>query len=509
MHENKDKEKSKIVSSETASLLNSYLNNRMTRRQALSTAAKAGIGVAGAVVVAGAAYEGYTLLGQNNAPTPLEWAIWAWGVELVQDNASKFNAANPDINTKVSVGSADYTQYIYTRFASANPPDIFYTSPDMNELMLTKGWAADVETYAPDITKYKADMYPGLVDFFVNPATGKQFGLAYWVGPLSLAYNQKHLTASGFTAAPKTYDELASQAVAIKKTGTTQYPIGILWSWASGITLYNYMNGLHDPTKTKLYLFDETLKPIFNDKGTPLFEAIRWILDRIYVDKTMSTGILQYDEGGITSAMGQGAISFALGFPDYDIAGANAAKNPEAGNIHFGLNPGSGYANFQAGSYVTSSDVWKRGSKTQDAIWRLMQFVGGKTNAQFKPDYANGNFFVCNRILQLFGVTSGYKTVNESSDGRSAMSKINMQPDEIVAQLNKMTTSMWRDPHTPSWWSVWWMTTANTTPSNTTFGGKFEKLISGQRGHSDQDILDFLNEVATDWNNQKSQAGGK
>ncbi len=508
MDEKNDSKKTNLGPVETSKLLSSYINQKMTRREALSTAAKAGIGVAAAAVVAGAGYGAYTQLLQPTGPTNLEWAIWAWGVELVQDNASKFNTANPDINTKVTVGSGDYTQYIYTRFASANPPDIFYTSPDMNELMLNKGWAADVETYEPSITQYKADLYPGLVDFYINPATGKQFGLAYWVGPLSLAYNQKHMSASGFTAAPKTYDELASQAVAIKKTGTTQYPIGILWSWASGISIYNIMNGNHDPTQTKHYLFDEKLNPIFNDKGTPLFDAIRWILDRIFVDQTMAPGVIQYDEGSITSAMGQGAISFALGFPDYDIAGANASKNPETGNVHFGLNPGSGYANFQAGSYVTSSNVWSKGSKTQDAIWRVMQFVGGKTT-DFKPDYANGKFFVSNRILQLFGVTSGYKAVNESSDGKGAMAKINMQPDEIVTQLNRMTTSMWRDPHTPSWWSTWWMTTANTTPSNTTFGGKFEKLISGLKGHSDSDILDFLNEVANDWNNQKTQAGGK
>jgi multiple sugar transport system substrate-binding protein len=508
MDEKKDSKKSELVSSQNSNFLSPYFNQRMTRRQALSTAAKAGIGVAAAAVVAGAGYGAYTQLLQPSGPTNLEWAIWAWGVELVQDNANKFNTANPDINVKVSVGSADYTQYVYTRFASSNPPDIFYTSPDMNELMLTKGWAADVETYEPNITQYKADLYPGLVDFYVNPATGKQFGLAYWVGPLSLAYNQRHMSASGFSAPPKTYDELASQAVAIKKTGTTQFPLGILWSWASGITLYNFMNGNHDPAAAKHYLFDENLNPIFNDKNTPLFEAIRWILDRIYVDQTMSSGVIQYDEAGITSAMGKGAISFALGFPDYDIAGANASGNSEAGNIHFGLNPGSGFANFQAGSYVTSSNVWQKGSKTQDAMWRLMQFVGGKTTG-FKSDYSAGNFFVCNRILQLFGVTSGYKAVNESADGRAAMAKINMNPDEIIAQLNKMTTSMWRDPHTPSWWSTWWMTTANTTPSNTTFGGKFEKLITGQIGHSDADILNFLNGVATDWKTAKSQAGGK
>lgn len=479
----------------------------MTRREALSTAVKAGIGVAVAAVAAGAAYEAYTIYSTPKVSN-LEWVIWPWGQEMVADTCTKFDAANPDINAKSTVGSGDYTQYVYTRFASGNPPDMYYTSPDMDHFMLQKGWSADVEDYESDITEYKSYLYPGLADFYINPATGKMWGLNYWAGAVGLAYNQRHLTAAGFSGPPKDYDELASQALAIKNAGITQYPFGINFAWGFGVCIYNIMNGYHDPTQTKAFLFDENLNPIFNQPNSPLFQALRWLLDRIWVDKTMSTGVIQYDEGSISTALGQGSVSYALAFPCNDIAAANAPKNPETGNVHFGLNPGSGYCNFQLGSYVTSANVWKKGSTTQDAIWRLLQVVGGKST-NYKPDFANGTFMQGAKILSEFGVTSGYKEVNESDTGRAALTALKVVPDEIYAQFAKLTPSMWRDPITPSWWSNWWMSTANTNPSNSDFASKFEKLMIGQSGHTDQDITNFLNDVANDWNNMKTQAGGQ
>jgi len=434
----------------------------------------------------------------------LEWAIWPWGVELVQDNARIFNENNPDIKVSVTDGGAAYPQYIYTRFAGADPPTIMYTTPDMQQVLMEKKWSVDMEDYAPDIKRYWDELYPGVREFFTNPFTGKMYGLNYWLGPISLGYNERHLKEVGYKVPLKSYDELAAAALAIKKKGLAEFPIGANWSWGFGYMLYNIMVGNEDPTKRKLYLFDENLNPVFADKSSPFFEAIRWFLDRVFVDKTISPGIREFDEPGITQALAKGTVSLALGFPDYDIAGANAEGAPEKGNVRFGLNPGTGYSTFHPANYMISKATMDKGKAHQEAAWRLLQFCGGKTT-NAKPDFANGEYFVCNRLIRLFGVTSAYRKVMEDPQNKDALRKLGIVPEDFLAQYEKLTPVIYRDPRLTLWWGDWFMSAGAVVGGS--LREKFEQFLTGKRGHGDQDILNFLNEITDDWNRLKKQAG--
>src|SRR6267378_3071999 len=112
------------VSAETNDL-QALMNKRVTRRQALSTAAKAGIGIGVVVIVGGgAAYYFATQGGQQSSTTSsqstttptstssvvtssssassgatkLDFFIWQYGVQMVQDNVGRYNNAHPESN---------------------------------------------------------------------------------------------------------------------------------------------------------------------------------------------------------------------------------------------------------------------------------------------------------------------------------------------------------------------------------------------------------------------------
>ncbi|MEM2058017.1 MAG: hypothetical protein QXO76_07210, partial [Thermoproteota archaeon] len=93
----------------------------ITRREALSRTLKAVAGVGAAAVAGGIGYGVYSILSPP-PPVEIEWLIWAWGVELVNDNARIFNEKNSDVKVKVTVGPGDYNGYVYTRFAAGDPP---------------------------------------------------------------------------------------------------------------------------------------------------------------------------------------------------------------------------------------------------------------------------------------------------------------------------------------------------------------------------------------------------
>lgn len=434
----------------------------------------------------------------------IEWGIWSWGVELCNDNAAIFNKNNPDISLKVTVLGPPFAEALYTRYAAGDPVDIHYATPDVAYVVQYRKWAVDMEDYFPEIRKYLDDIYPGMRDFYINPFTGKVHGLCYWAGPYVLAYNKRHLEEAGIGAPPKSYDELAEQALKIKKKGICDYPIGALWSWGFPAMWYMIMIGMHEPKKGMHYMFDEDLNPIFDDKGTPFYDAVKWFLDRVFVDKTISPGIREYDESGITTAIGAGSVTFALAFPDYDIAGANVPEAKESGNITMCLNPGSGYTVYHPTNYSVSKRCMDRGKDAQEAVWRVMQFLGGKTT-DARPDFEHGEYFVCNRLIRQYGVTSAYRPVMEDPTNKKALEKLKIPVDILLEQYEKLSPILWRDPHLTPWWGDWF-----SSPSSEVGGRvkpKFEEFLTGARGHSESDILKFLKEIAEDWRKAKKEAG--
>ena len=54
---------------------------------------------------------------------------------------------------------------------------------------------------------------------------GEVYGLPYYSGVQTMAYNAAHLAAAGVEAPPETWDEMLEQAQMIKDAGVVDYPI--------------------------------------------------------------------------------------------------------------------------------------------------------------------------------------------------------------------------------------------------------------------------------------------
>jgi len=261
---------------------------------------------------------------------------------------------------------------------------------------------------------------------------------------------------------------------------------------------------MHEPKPGTRYLFDENFNPIFDDKGSPFFEAIKWFLERVHVDKTISPGVREYDESGITTALGSGTVTFVPNLPDYDIAGANVPELKESGNITMCLNPGTGYAVYHPCNYSISTKCMEKSKDHQIAVWRVMQFLGGKTT-NARPDFEHGEYFVCNRLIRQYGVTSAYRPVMEDPQNKEVLRKLKIDPDLLLTQYERLTSVLWRDPNLTPWWADWF-----SSPSSEAGGRvkpKFEEFLTGARSYSDEEILKFLKEIAEDWKKTKKEAG--
>ncbi len=448
-------------------------------------------------------------------PEEIEWGIWTWGVELVQDNARIFNEANPDIHVKIGdYGLDTYGTGVATAYAGGKPPEMHYSTPDITITHQNAKRTYDMENDIPEIRKYMDDIFPGYRTGLVNPYTGKMYGLFYYSGGQTFCYNKRHLEAAGIgDEPPKTMEQLREDAKKIKAKSASDktlpgFPLGYFaGSWGfTECAVYTTMMTLTDQKPP--FLFDEDLKPIFNYKGSPLFNAVKFVGDTIWIDKTSTPAVTQYDEPTVVKVMGAGTHSF-IWFPDYELAFINATDSTtgkpatdEAYNVKFAVSPGSGRISSIYRTYLPSHTANDYGPRHRDAVWRLMQFTGGKTT-NTKPDFANGKYQVVKRLAMQAGLAFPYISMWEDQEILESM-KSWCDPT-VRGQALALAYDFFNDPKMTPWWDPWfgyWL------------GGvvrpKFHSIWLGEHGKpaSDDYIAQVLDEIAAEWNKMKAEAGG-
>ena len=489
---------------------------------------------AGVVVVAAAGAAGYYYLTQppSGPPTPttsmteattsapppvvpetIEWGIWSWGVELVQDNARIFMEGNPDITVKIDdYGLDTFGSGVATAFAGGKPAEMLYSTPDITIVYQASKQTYDMEDNYPEITKYNGDIYPGYRSGLVNPYTGKMYGLFYYSGGQTFAYNKRHYEAAGIgDQPPKTMDELRANALKIKAKSASdktlpEFPIGYFaGSWGfTECAVYTTMMTLTDQKPP--YLFDEDLKPIFNYKGSPLFNAIKFVGDTIWIDKTSTPAVTQYEEADTVKVMGSGKHS-TIWFPDYELAYINATDSTtgkpatdEAYNLKVAVSPGSGVVSSIYRTYLPSHVANDSTPNHRDAVWRLMQFVGGKTT-NAKPDFANGKYQVVKRLAMQAGLAFPYISMwddKEITDSMSAWIDPTARKDALA-----LAYDFFNDPKMTTWWGDWFGYWAAGVVRP-----RFQSIWLGEHGKpaSDDYIASVLDDIAAEWNKMKAAA---
>ena len=91
----------------------------------------------------------------------LEFTVWNYSLDTVQDNVAKFEAANPGIKVHVTDYTwPDYPDSMVLRFRSGTPTDIAYVGQDWLPGWASAGFLAPLDDVAPKdvLDDLKSDM---------------------------------------------------------------------------------------------------------------------------------------------------------------------------------------------------------------------------------------------------------------------------------------------------------------------------------------------------------------
>ena len=430
-------------------------------------------------------------------PTKIDFFIWQYGVQMVQDNVGRYNAAHPESNIVLSsVPQETYGDDVIARFSSNVPTDLLYSDVNYQILFEPAGWIAPTEDYFPEITRYKDDFSKGYLPGFLNK-DGKMYGLSYYGDYTCYLFNDRILSQAGISAPAKTWDEVITHAQQIQqKVPGVKFPLAAFFgSYGFWQTFYNFMQGIGGPDAK---FFDKDLNPTFNTPGGPVFKTIRWLVDAITKFKVMTPDTVNYDDPTCANTMGAGTHAY-MWEPRYDFIGTNTAPQKEAGHIKQALNPGSGYASCWARPYNMTTYNVKRGKDAMQAQWNFQEYFGGKSDDKLNPDFSNGTYRVAKRIAIDLAVGFVYDSLwddPEVINAYNSFGDINImkaQAQKIILHQTDGLTKYWTK------WSGGFV----QGPARTAITA----LMLGQKPTKDDDIMNVLDDLAKQWNDLKASSG--
>jgi multiple sugar transport system substrate-binding protein len=294
----------------------------------------------------------------------------AMSVDQMNEVATEFMAANPDIKIEMTYVPYEQVHDKFVTGAATNPPtyDVVMTDVVWYDEFVKKGYLADTTS------KVTQDMKDNIFPTAWNVATrnGKSYGMPWLLDTKYLYYNKDLLKQAGFDNPPKTWEELLTQAKAIKDKGLVEYPI--VWSWSQAeaaicdFTALLYGNGGK--------FLDENGKPVFNnEQGVATLEWMKKTID----DGLTNPASAQYLEGDVLNTFNQGKAAFALNWLFmYDTANFDTANSQVTDKVgitdipvfeNVAGKPPSASVDGSSGFSVTAT------SPNVDAAWKYITFL--------------------------------------------------------------------------------------------------------------------------------------
>ena len=299
----------------------------------------------------------------------LEFVVWNYSLETIQDNVKQFEAANPGIKVKVTDYTwPDYQDSIVLRFRgnTTDRRDLWWSGLvaglGCRRIHRTAGFGGACRRAS---TALKND----IAGFALTDVTYKDkvYGLPYYADTISFIYNKKILADAGI-AVPATWDEVTAAAEKLK-AGGMEHPI-----------VYEYNQELpnfYDAFVAQAYgrgaeFFDKDLNPLFADPNNEAFKQLQWLAD------AYSKGLVQSEthESKIIPAMNTGAHAFTIVYTYVLAALNNAADQPRAGEFALAPMPGATHATLGfAKSYVVTAQAAADPARAE-AAWKFVELHG-------------------------------------------------------------------------------------------------------------------------------------
>ena len=300
----------------------------------------------------------------------LEFVVWNYSLETVQDNVAQFEAENPGIKVNVTdYAWPDYNDSLILRIRGNTPTDVVYGGQDWLPAWGAAGFIAPLSAVAPEGAV--EELSQDIAGFALSDVTynDEVYGLPYYSDTISFIYNKQILEDNGI-AVPTTWEEVTAAAEQLKAGGMDK-PI-----------IYEYdqeLPNFYDAFVAQAYgrgadMFDDNLEPLFADPENGAFQQLEWLAD------AWSKDLVQPDphESTIIPAMNTGNHAFTVVYT-YVLAALNdAATQPLAGQFAIAPMPGETHETLGfAKSYVVTASAAADPARAE-AAWKFVEFMAGK-----------------------------------------------------------------------------------------------------------------------------------
>ena len=284
--------------------------------------------------------------------------------------ARDFEAKNPDIKVVMEYVGYDYVHDKIVTGMAAKPPAYDAAMIDViwPDEFIKAGYLLDVTS------RVTADMKSGIFPAAWNGVTrnGKIYGMPWLMDVKYFMYNTDMLQQAGFTAPPKTWEELVDQAKVIKQKGLAEFPIDWSWNQKEGVvcdfTVLLFGNGGA--------FLDASGKPAFNnDKGVQVLAWMKQTID----DGLTNPSSVSSDEMAVEANFLAGKSAFAVNWLFQYADSNDATKSQIAGKVAFAPMPvfAAGAAAGIKGSSVDGSSSFAIMATTPypDQTWKFLTYL--------------------------------------------------------------------------------------------------------------------------------------
>jgi multiple sugar transport system substrate-binding protein len=309
----------------------------------------------------------------------LDFVVWSYSIETIQDNIERFEKTNPAIKIKLADHSwFDYHDIMATKFTGGNAPDVAYSSDHWLREWVAAGWLEPIDERCPELAQYKDEWATYAAEGMT--LDNKLYGVPYYADLVIFIYNDRMVRQAGFSAPPQTWAEVKQQALAMKQKGIAEYPINIPMKkddpWAIEF-LYSMVYGEGGS------LFDDENNVVFTKPGSEAEKVLQFLADARNTSKISDPAALEMAEPDVVKAMGAGRHAFTV-LAKYNLAELNLGQHKEKGNFKMALMPGSehstvGFVRF----YSLGKGAVDQGDAAVKASCKFMNYFGGKTGGKY------------------------------------------------------------------------------------------------------------------------------
>lgn len=313
---------------------------------------------------------------EAQTPVHINFMVWSYGIETIQDNIKSFQQKNPTVTVSLQDTSwFNYHDAMATKFASGDAPDVAYCSDHWLREWVAADWIASLDQNAPELAGAQGEWAPYARQGMT--LGGHLYGLPYYADLIIFMYNAKTLKQAGFDHPPGTWEELASQAKAIKAKGLSQYPIDIPLKKDDPWTIEIFYSMVYSRGG---HMFDAKDAPAFTAPAGAADQALTWLRDALQ-SKIMDPAVMESAEPDVVKTMGAGQHVFTV-LAKYNLAELNAGQHAQKGNFRMALMPGATHSTVGFVRFYALSKAAVTRHHTEAAA-KFLQYFGGKTNGKY------------------------------------------------------------------------------------------------------------------------------